>query len=71
MQTVLESGLSHCGIRIRTTRCFRGAKGDIRKIFRQCACPPFSHGIVAFNGWPLNALRGDNHYKKPVGKKSA
>jgi hypothetical protein len=25
------------------------------------ACPPFSHGIVAFNGWPLNALRGDNH----------
>jgi hypothetical protein len=22
---------------------------------------PFSHGIVAFNGWPLNALRGDKH----------
>jgi hypothetical protein len=21
------------------------------------AVPPFSHGIVAFSGWPLNALR--------------
>jgi hypothetical protein len=37
-------------------------------------CPPFSHGIVAFNGWPLNALRLDNNYKKvnlPLGKNSA
>jgi hypothetical protein len=25
------------------------------------AVPPFSHGIVALNGWPLNALRRDNH----------
>jgi hypothetical protein len=33
--------------------------------------PPFSHGIVALNGWPLNALRRDDHSKKPIGKKSA
>jgi hypothetical protein len=33
--------------------------------------PPFSHGIVAFNSWPLNALRGDNHWKTLVGKNSA
>jgi hypothetical protein len=38
------------------------------------ACPPFSYGIVAFNGWPLNALRLHNNYEKvnlPNGKKSA
>jgi hypothetical protein len=23
--------------------------------------PTFSHGIVAFNGWPSNALRRDDH----------
>jgi hypothetical protein len=28
------------------------------------ACPPFSHGIVALSGWPLNALRHDDNYKK-------
>jgi hypothetical protein len=28
------------------------------------ACPPFSQGIVVLNGWPLNALRRDDHYKK-------
>jgi hypothetical protein len=26
--------------------------------------PPFSHGIVAFSGWPLNALQGDNNHEK-------
>jgi hypothetical protein len=31
----------------------------------------FLHGIVAFSGWPLNALRRDDHYKKPIGKNSA
>jgi hypothetical protein len=43
-------------------------------IIRDNACPFCSHGIVAFNGWPLNALRRDNNYKKvnlPVGKNSA
>jgi hypothetical protein len=29
---------------------------------------PLSHGIVAFSGWPLNALRRDDNYEKPVGK---
>jgi hypothetical protein len=28
------------------------------------SCSFFSHGIVAFNGWPLNALRPDNNCKK-------
>jgi hypothetical protein len=35
---------------------------------------PFLHGIVAFNGWPLNTLRLDNNYEKvnlPIGKNSA
>jgi hypothetical protein len=34
------------------------------------ACLPFSHGIVAFNGWLLNALRRDDHSKTPIGKNS-
>jgi hypothetical protein len=40
----------------------------------QTLASPFSHGIVALNGWPLNALRRDNHYKKvnlPLGKNTA
>jgi hypothetical protein len=28
------------------------------------SCSFFSHGIVAFNGRPLNALRRDYHYRK-------
>jgi hypothetical protein len=36
----------------------------LRRATPTLAHPPFSHGIVAFNGWPLNALRRDNHYEK-------
>jgi hypothetical protein len=28
------------------------------------SCSFFSHGIVAFNGWPLNVLRRDDHHEK-------
>jgi hypothetical protein len=37
---------------------------------RSCVSP-FSHGIIAFSGWPLNALRQDNHYEKARRQKLA
>jgi hypothetical protein len=36
----------------------------LRSALMNHSCSPFSHGIVAFSGWPSNAVRQDNHYEK-------